>query len=189
MLPPTLVSFAVDMATEDEIITPELKKAGNKLVWMRMERDQYDLPVYAQLMDQYGKFASDIHSGKIVSAYALDRHGVIAAASKMAFGNKLGVKIEHHMDAGELFAPAFGDIIAEVPADKVSELSITYTVIGEVLSEQKFVYADTVISLDEAEEAWTGYIRKRFCNKIFCRQQRSSGRKTLRYIGYSYLQP
>ena len=77
---------------------------------MKIEKDQYDLPVYTQLMDQYGKFAADIHSGKIVSAYALDRHGVIAAASKMAFGNKLGVKIEHNLDAGELFAPAFGDV-------------------------------------------------------------------------------
>ena len=121
---------------------------------MKIEKDQYDLPVYTQLMDQYGKFAADIHSGKIVSAYALDRHGVIAAASKMAFGNKLGVKIEHNLDAGELFAPAFGDIIAEVPADKVGELSIAYTVIGEVLEEQKFVYADTEIALTEAEEAW-----------------------------------
>ncbi len=78
------------------------------------------LPVYEQVMDQYGKFADDIHSGKIVAAYALDRHGVIAAAvSKMAFGNGMGVKIEHGMDARDLFAPAFGDIVAEVPADKV----------------------------------------------------------------------
>ena len=164
-VPPTLVSFAVDMATEDEIITPELKKSGNKLVWMKIEKDQYDLPVYTQLMDQYGKFAADIHSGKIVSAYALDRHGVIAAASKMAFGNKLGVKIEHNLDAGELFAPAFGDIIAEVPADKVGELSIAYTVIGEVLEEQKFVYADTEIALTEAEEAWTGTLESVFATK------------------------
>ncbi len=62
-------------------------------------------------MDQYGKF-DDIHNGKIVSAYALDRHGVIAAVSKMAFGNGMGVKIEHSMDARELFAPAFGDIVS-----------------------------------------------------------------------------
>ena len=78
-VPPTLVSFAVDMATEDEIITPEFKKAGNKIVWMKIERDEYDLPVYTQIMEQYGKFADDIHSGKIVSAYALDRHGIAAA--------------------------------------------------------------------------------------------------------------
>ena len=161
-VPPTLVSFAVDIAKEGDIITPELKKAGNKLVWMKIEKDEYDLPVYEQVMDQYGKFADDIHNGKIVSAYALDRHGVIAAVSKMAFGNGMGVKIEHSMDARELFAPAFGDIVAEVPADKVGELSISYTVIGEVTDDAKFAFGDTEITLKEAEDAWTGTLEQVF---------------------------
>ena len=161
-VPPTLVSFAVDIAKEGDIITPELKKAGNKLVWMKIEKDEYELPVYEQVMDQYGKFADDIHSGKIVSAYALDRHGVIAAVSKMAFGNGMGVKIEHSMDARELFAPAFGDIVAEVPADKVGELSISYTVIGEVTDDAKFTFGDTEITLKEAEDAWTGTLEQVF---------------------------
>ena len=161
-VPPTLVSFAVDIAKEGDIITPELKKAGNKLVWMKIEKDEYELPVYEQVMDQYGKFADDIHNGKIVSAYALDRHGVIAAVSKMAFGNGMGVKIEHSMDARELFAPAFGDIVAEVPADKVRELSISYTVIGEVTDDAKFAFGDTEITLKEAEDAWTGTLEQVF---------------------------
>ena len=161
-VPPTLVSFAVDIAKEGDIITPELKKAGNKLVWMKIEKDEYELPVYEQVMDQYGKFADDIHNGKIVSAYALDRHGVIATVSKMAFGNGMGVKIEHSMDARELFAPAFGDIVAEVPADKVGELSISYTVIGEVTDDAKFAFGDTEITLKEAEDAWTGTLEQVF---------------------------
>ena len=161
-VPPTLVSFAVDIAKEGDIITPELKKAGNKLVWMKIEKDEYELPVYEQVMDQYGKFADDIHNGKIVSAYALDRHGVIAAVSKMAFGNGMGVKIEHSMDARELFAPAFGDIVAEVPADKVGELSISYTVIGEVTDDAKFAFGDTEITLKEAEDAWTETLEQVF---------------------------
>ena len=161
-VPPTLVSFAVDIAKEGDIITPELKKAGNKLVWMKIGKDEYELPVYEQVMDQYGKFADDIHNGKIVSAYALDRHGVIAAVSKMAFGNGMGVKIEHSMDARELFAPAFGDIVAEVPADKVGELSISYTVIGEVTDDAKFAFGDTEITLKEAEDAWTGTLEQVF---------------------------
>ncbi|RGT89504.1 phosphoribosylformylglycinamidine synthase [Coprococcus comes] len=161
-VPPTLVSFAVDIAKEGDIITPELKKAGNKLVWMKIEKDEYELPVYEQVMDQYGKFADDIHNGKIVSAYALDRHGVIAAVSKMAFGNGMGVKIEHSMDARELFAPAFGDIVAEVPVDKVGELSISYTVIGEVTDDAKFAFGNTEITLKEAEDAWTGTLEQVF---------------------------
>ena len=161
-VPPTLVSFAVDVAKEQDIISPELKKAGNKLVWLRIEKDEYELPAYDKVMEQYGKFTEDIHNGRIVSAYALDRHGVIAAVSKMAFGNGMGVKIEHNMDARELFAPAFGDIIAEVPADKVGELGITYTVIGEVTDDAAFSYADVRIKLAEAEGAWTETLEKVF---------------------------
>ena len=161
-VPPTLVSFAVDVAEQKDIITPELKKAGNKLVWLRVEKDQYDLPVYAQVMDQYGKFREDIQNGNIVSAYVLDRHGIAAAVSKMAFGNGMGVKIESNVDKRDLFAPAFADIIAEVPAEKVSELAITYTVIGEVTDKAAFEYGDVTIELKEAVDTWKAPLEKVF---------------------------
>ena len=161
-VPPTLVSFAVDIAKEKDIISPELKKAGDKLVWLRIETDNYDIPAYGKVMEQYGKFTEDIHSGKIVAAYALDRHGIAAAVSKMAFGNGMGVKIEHNVDARDLFAPAFGDIIAEVPADKVSELGITYTVIGEVTDNAAIEYKDVKIALEEAVSAWEETLEKVF---------------------------
>ena len=161
-VPPTLVSFAVDVAEQKDIITPELKKAGNKLVWLRVEKDQYDLPVYAQVIDQYGKFREDIQNGNIVSAYVLDRHGIAAAVSKMAFGNGMGVKIESNVDKRELFAPAFADIIAEVPAEKVSELAITYTVIGEVTDKAALEYGDVTIELKEAVDTWKAPLEKVF---------------------------
>ena len=161
-VPPTLVSFAVDVAEQKDIITPELKKAGNKLVWLRVEKDQYDLPVYAQVMDQYGKFREDIQNGNIVSAYVLDRHGIAAAVSKMAFGNGMGVKIESNVDKRELFAPAFADIIAEVPEEKVSELAITYTVIGEVTDKAALEYGDVTIELKEAVDTWKAPLEKVF---------------------------
>ena len=164
-VPPTLVSFAVDMALDKDIITPELKKAGNKLVWLRIEKDEYDLPVYDKVMEQYGKLQEDISSGRVVSAYALDRHGVIAAVSKMAFGNRMGVKIEHNMDPRDMFAPAFGDIIAEVEDGQVGNLQITYTVIGEVTDKNCFEYGDVQIGIDEALDAWTGTLEKVFATK------------------------
>ena len=164
-VPPTLVSFAVDMALDNDIITPELKKAGNKLVWLRIEKDEFDLPVYDKVMEQYGKLQEDISSGRVVSAYALDRHGVIAAVSKMAFGNRMGVKIEHNMDPRDMFAPAFGDIIAEVEDGQVGNLQITYTVIGEVTDKNCFEYGDVQIGIDEALDAWTGTLEKVFATK------------------------
>ena len=161
-VPPTLVSFAVDVAVEKDIITPELKAAGNKLVWLRIPTDEYDVPKYDQVMELYGKFREDVQAGRIVSAYALDRHGIAAAVSKMAFGNRMGVKIDHDVDARDLFVPAFGDIVAEVPAEKVSELAITYTVIGEVTEAAAFTYKDMEITEADAEAAWKEPLEKVF---------------------------
>ena len=161
-VPPTLVSFAVDVAKLQDVITPELKKAGNKLVWLRAPKDQYDLPDYAAIMDQYEKLHNDMQAGKVISAYALDRHGIAAAVSKMAFGNAMGVKIEHSLDPRDFFAPGFGDLVLEVPAEKVGQLSITYTVIGEVTADGKFSYGNAEITLDEAYKAWTGTLEKVF---------------------------
>ena len=80
-VPPTLVSFAVDIASYKHIITPEFKKAGNKIVLMKLGRDEYDLPDYKEASDQYGKFFEDVKAGKIVSAYALDGNGIVPAVS------------------------------------------------------------------------------------------------------------
>ncbi|MCI6429753.1 MAG: phosphoribosylformylglycinamidine synthase [Lachnospiraceae bacterium] len=165
-VPPTLVSFAVDVAKKQDIITPELKKAGSKLVWIRLPKDEYDLPKYEETMELYGKLHNDILAGKVISAYALDRHGIAAAVSKMAFGNKMGVKLEHNLDERDLFAPGFGDIVCEVPDGKVGELSVIYTVIGEVTDRGVFEYKDgMMISMDEAMNAWTGTLEKVFKTK------------------------
>ncbi len=161
-VPPTLVSFAVNVAEQKDIITPELKKAGSKLVWLHIDTDNYDLPVYAHVMEQYGKFREDIQNGNILSAYALDRHGIAAAVSKMAFGNGMGVRIERNVDKRDLFTPMFGDIIAEIPAENVSKLAITYTVIGEVTDTNSIEYCDMTIGLDEAVSTWKAPLEKVF---------------------------
>jgi len=164
-VPPTLVSFAVDIAKQQDIITPELKSPGNQLVWIRLPKGEYDLPKYKELMDQYNKLHQDMQAGKVVAAYALDRHGIAAAISKMAFGNKLGVKIEHNLDPRDFFAPGFGDVICEVVDGKVGELSTTYTVIGEVTDKNSFEYGNVSISIDEALSAWTETLAKVFKTK------------------------
>ncbi|MCI8597126.1 MAG: phosphoribosylformylglycinamidine synthase, partial [Lachnospiraceae bacterium] len=160
-VPPTLVSFAVDIASHKHILTPELKKVGNKLILMSIDRDNYDLPNYEQIKDLYGKFFQDVKAGNIISAYALDGNGLAAAVSKMAFGNQLGVRIEHNVDKRDLFTPGFGNIVAEVPDGCVGKLAISYTVIGEV-TESGFAYQDMMISMEEALYTWTEPLERVF---------------------------
>ena len=173
-VPPTLVSFAVDVAKEKDVITPELKAAGNKLVLFNIEKDQYDLPVYAQVMKLYDAVREMIQQGAIVSAYALDAKGLAAAISKMAFGNKLGVTVDGNVSTKTLFAPGFGNIVAEVKADKLDVVKSILAVAGlegfdavvaEVNNTQNFVYGDMTLSMDEAIEAWTGTLEKVFPTK------------------------
>ncbi len=161
-VPPTLVSFAVDIAKDKDIITPEFKKAGSKIVLMEVPKNEYDLPEYDKVMDAYERFHADVQAGNIISAYALDSKGIAAAVSKMAFGNGMGVKIEHNIAPEDLFSVGFGNIIAEVPAEKVSSLGITYTVIGEVTDKAAIEYKDMTISLKDAQDAWTSTLEKVF---------------------------
>ena len=153
-VPPTLVSFAVDVASAKNMISPEFKKAGNKIVVFEIKKDSYDLPDYAQIMDGYDKLHEDIKAGRVVSAYAAEANGIAEAVSKMAFGNHLGVKIEHDVDSRDFFAPAWGNIVCEVPADKVGELQMSYRVIGEVTDKAAFEYGNVSIALDEALKTW-----------------------------------
>ena len=162
-VPPTLVSFAVDVAREKDVITPELKEAGDKLVLFTIEKNEYDLPVYEQVMKLYDKIHELIGKGAIRSAYALDGKGLAAAVSKMAFGNKLGVTIAEDVTAETLFAPGFGNIVAEVKEEFLPIIKeASGVVVGEVNDAQKFVYKEMSLSMEEAIAAWTGTLERVF---------------------------
>lgn len=170
-VPPTLVSFAVDVAKEQDIITPELKTAGNELLYFTIDKDEYDVPVYAQVMKLYDVIHTLIQKGAIVSAYALDGKGLAAALAKMAFGNKLGVTVDADVTTDTLFAPGFGNIVAEVPAGKTAEiyealqnagLSANVKRAGSVNGDAAFICGDMKLAIDEALNAWTGTLEKVF---------------------------
>ncbi|MBQ2106145.1 MAG: phosphoribosylformylglycinamidine synthase subunit PurQ, partial [Lachnospiraceae bacterium] len=160
-VPPTLISFAVNVADSKTMISPEFKKAGNKIVVFNIEKDGYDLPNYEQIMDGYSKIFADIVAGKIVSAYAVEANGVAEAVSKMAFGNHMGVKIDN-MSAEDFFAAGWGNIVCEVPADKVAELTAACTVIGEVTDTAAFEFGTAVITMEEALATWSATLEDVF---------------------------
>ncbi|MDE6388032.1 MAG: phosphoribosylformylglycinamidine synthase [Lachnospiraceae bacterium] len=174
-VPPTLVSFAVDIGKQGNIVTPELKRAGNKLVRFHIAKDEYDLPVYENVMSVYDTILTLMSQKKIVSAYALDAKGVAAAVGKMAFGNKLGVTVESSLAADKLFDNGLGEILVEMPAEAVADVDgavanaagtagsgLKYTIIGTVSEESVFVYGDVMITMDEALQAWTDKLDKVF---------------------------
>ena len=170
-VPPTLVSFAVDVAKEGDIITPELKKAGNDLVFFYVHKDEFDLPDYNQVMKLYDVIHSLIQKKAIASAYAIDSHGFAAAVSKMAFGNKLGVAVDAAVTEEELFGNCVGSMVAELNGDTLAAvkeamaaagLAEDVVVVGKVTDDAKFTYKHMEISMEEAIAAWTTPLEKVF---------------------------
>ena len=180
-VPPTLVSFAVDIGRQQNIVSPELKCPGSRLVRFHIPKDAYDLPVYDGVKKVYDYIMTLMSQHSILSAYALDAKGAAAALSKMAFGNRYGVAIESGLAAEKLFDNGLGDILAEMPAEAADALSgvpdvddnsvrnimtdgvnIKYTVIGTVTQTPAFVYGDVTVTMEEALQAWTERLDKVF---------------------------
>ena len=165
-VPPTLVSFAVDVASVKDIITPELKAAGNRLVLLTVKRDGDLLPDYEDLKAQYRALTEDIKAKRVLSAYVLERHGAAEAVTKMALGNGLGVKLADSVSEETLFAPGWCNLLLEVPAEALGKLSCRTELFGEVTATPVLSYRGTEISLAEAEKAWTGTLEEVFPTRV-----------------------
>ena len=152
---PTLVSFALCMADAGEIISPELKEEGSRLVLFSIEKDTDFLPDYTVLHNQYRAFYENVRTGRILSAFSLGRKGVAEAVAKMAFGNGLGAALYPSLSREELFGMGYGSILAEVRSDSVQELQGDYRVVGEVQKEPVLTYGEAILSLSEAIDVWS----------------------------------
>ena len=161
-VPPTLVSFAVDVASYMNVVTPELKKAGNVLVKLDIEKDENDIPVYQNVLAMYDLLHQAILADKVESAYAVGFGGMIEAVSKMAFGNKLGVDIDTCITKRELVSKDYGSIILEVKPENINTLGIPVKKIGTVNDSAAFTYGDVTVTMDEALAAWTKTLEKVF---------------------------
>ena len=164
-VPPTLVSFALDVASSKDIISPELKEAGNLIVKFTIPIDEYDLPVYKDVSKLYQGITKAIGKKAILSAYALDEKGIAPAISKMAFGNMIGVTLDKGLLAEELFLSETGNIIAEVKADKTGDIKVPYRVIGRTVKSPYITYKETKIRLSEIQADYDRTLEKVFPTK------------------------
>ena len=172
-VPPTLVSFAVDVAKKQDIITPELKEAGNVLVQFWFDKDEYDIPVYEHVMQTYRFISGLMKEGKVKSAYALDSNGLLAGISKMAFGNQLGVLFDDELKVSDLFENCLGDIVLEMESDEAEalltrkneegeEAELNFRRVATVKADANFCFKDITVTMKEALDAWKSKLEKVF---------------------------
>ena len=134
-VPPTLCSFCVAPVLAANVITPEFKKAGSKLYLLDIVRDQDGLPDFEDAKRKYGRLHKMIEDRAVLSAYAVERGGMLAGAAKCAFGNGLGVKLFPQELSG-LTCKAYGAVLVE--AADIADAD--FTLVGEI-REEPFIEA------------------------------------------------
>jgi phosphoribosylformylglycinamidine synthase len=164
-VPPTLVAFAVTAVDVRRVISQEFKQTGSKVVLIRSRRDANELPDFAALTRAYDRVGQLAEAGKILAAYTVKLGGLAEAVSKMAFGNRIGIEFAAPVAANDLFAPDYGSIVLELPAEiKLEDMfnGIDYTLIGYTTGVPLICVGDVQITLAEALAAWEQTLEKVF---------------------------
>ena len=126
-VPPTLVSFAVTTEKTASVVSPEFKKAGNRVVWLKPEVDENGLPTAESLLKLFDKVTDLLRSGKAVSCYTPGLGGVAEAVYKMALGNGFGFDYADGLSMEDLFGYAYGSFVLEVTGETDGVLIGTVT--------------------------------------------------------------
>ena len=126
-VPPTLVSFAVTTEKVKDIVSPEFKKAGNKVYLVKPQMDENGLPVTESLINVFDKVCNLLRSGKAVSAYTPGMGGIGEAVMKMAFGNGLGFAFDDAQTVESIFSYNYASFLLEATEDIDAEFIGTVT--------------------------------------------------------------
>ncbi len=159
-VPPTLVSFAVTTDKVKNIVSPEFKAAGNKVILLSAEKDENGLPETASLMKLFDTVTELLRSGKAVSAYTLGLGGVAEAVLKMALGNGFGFKFKGKLSVNDIFSYNYASFLLEVESGVMSEFEI-----GEITDDKSFVFGSESLSLCELSDIYESKLESVYnCN-------------------------
>ena len=159
-VPPTLVSFAVTTGKTSDVISPEFKKSGNKVVLLEPQYDKNNIPVSKSLISLWNKVTELIRSGKVISAYTPCIGGIGEAVMKMCFGNGFGFKYDNALSLDEIFNFRAGTFLLEINGD--CEYG---KVVGVITDENKISYKDEELSLSKVSDLYENRLESVYsCN-------------------------
>ena len=159
-VPPTLVSFAVTTAKTSDIVSPEFKKAGNKVVMLCPVYNKNGLPDTASLLKTFDKVTSLIRSGRAVACYTPGMGGIAEAVMKMCFGNSLGFEFDGNMCCQGIFDYCYAGFLLEVTGDVEDALTV-----GTVTGNGRISLSGESVELSELLEIYESKLESVFrCN-------------------------
>ena len=116
-VPPTLVSFAVTTGKTSDVVTPEFKAPGRKVIIIAPEYGATGLPDPASEKECFDRVARLCREGKVFSAYTPGPGGVAEAVYKMCIGNGIGFEYDISLTLSDVFSYSYGSFLLEVEED------------------------------------------------------------------------
>jgi phosphoribosylformylglycinamidine synthase len=168
-VPPTLVAFAVDTVNVTKVISNEFKKIGSHVIYLPLKVDANKLPDFDYMGRMYTAIRKLIDDGKVLAAHTVKSGGLAEAISKMCFGNKIGFAFKGRIDTRELFIPAYGSMLLELPElQDIESLmnGLEYQLLGHTQEKEAIMVNGTEIGLDIALEKWEQPLEKIFPTRI-----------------------
>ena len=148
-VPPTLISFAVTTDKVDNVVSPEFKKCGSKVVVLSPEYNSDGLPVTSSLLSLFDKVTALMREGKVLSAYTPTIGGVAEAVLKMSVGNGYGFNFDEKMSLSDLFGYSYGSFVLELSED----IDLGKTV-GYVTDKKEYTYKDMKLDSESVVGAY-----------------------------------
>ncbi|MBQ5716488.1 MAG: phosphoribosylformylglycinamidine synthase, partial [Clostridia bacterium] len=148
-VPPTLVSFAVTTDKIQNIVSPEFKKAGNRVIVLRPELDENGLPITESLLSLFTTVTTLMREKKAVACYTPCMGGIAEAVFKMCIGNKLGFKYENSTKLDDIFDYDYCSFVLEIGSDDYMDATLGYVTDDGVISLE-----NETISLDELQKVY-----------------------------------
>ncbi|MBU3172860.1 phosphoribosylformylglycinamidine synthase [Clostridium estertheticum] len=168
-VPPTLISFAVDVVNTDKVISPEFKKGDSKVVLIYATIGEDGLPDFEKLRTNYKLVKKLISSGKVMSSYAVGMGGLTEVISKMSFGNNIGFAFADDIKVEDIFKENYGSIVMEIENDVLDVLtkeSSNIQILGHTTKEPVIKVLGETISLEEALSNWEEPLESVFNTKV-----------------------
>ncbi len=181
-VPPTLVSFAVTTQKTNDIISPEFKKAGSKVILLSAENDENGLPKTESLLNLFDTVTKLVRTGNALSVYTPGLGGVAEAILKMSMGNSVGFKFNNKLSVNDIFSYNYASFIVEV----TDSTDLSEFVIGETTEEELISYNGEIIMLSELDKIYEDKLESVYSCNI---KQSASKIETFSYKASSYPAP
>jgi phosphoribosylformylglycinamidine synthase len=189
-VPPTLISFAIDVIDAAQAVSSDFKKIKSKVVLIDVKRDDLEMPDFRNLKVCYTEVNTQIRRRNVLASSVVDPGGIASTIAKMSFGNMTGFAFTGQVQTDRLFLPLPGAIVLQLQEDADPDNLFNeggYQLLGEVNDSGLIRYGREEAAVDVLLNEWQSPLEEVFPTGV--KTPKSNPVKILSYNLRSTLKP